>query len=274
MLKPKRAILTPATQQRILLVTWLAAAVLASSAFSSSARALEQNDPSATWILSDDSNYVSVNLSYSVNANEADTYCNDWFGTSLASIHSIDQNTGIAQKIYGISWIGLIISDNIDNDDNENVEWIDNSHLSLNLITNPDTVGDCIRIRREDLDWRRTACGNRYSYLVCNMHSDSEMQAMYPSIDINDMVIINSDTENDNRTLTLWCNTDYACASLSLTSNDSYTKVNVWCDAAYACNGLRVSMTNATNVDIWCNDGLFVLSNLIVYYPVVCLPFK
>ena len=105
-----------------------------------------------------------------MNWEDADSYCQDTFGTHLASIHSssyLDDITGDGTfwDSHSNVWIGLN-----DVDSEHDFVWVDGTLFDYtNGMTDSDsTTENCVRITSSAGGWDDIACTRTFTGFICN----------------------------------------------------------------------------------------------------------
>ena len=115
-------------------------------------------------------NYYGVFVGSQLNWHQADGYCRSRFGTRLASIHTLTQNTQAAQSVQGnVAWIGLH-----DLSAENQWRWLDNTPYNfarwLSGEPNNWQNEDCVHINWANRFsfWNDYECLNTHPWIVCN----------------------------------------------------------------------------------------------------------
>ena len=133
------------------------------------------NPTETTYVyeISDNGNYARVGSNYGHNWQDSDTYCQNMFGTHLASFHSLSQNNdangdGSWFNEYGQMWIGLN-----DIDTEGDYVWNDGTPFDFeNWQDKQDwSTENCIRINVNDGRWNDIPCSTLYNAFICNYNS-------------------------------------------------------------------------------------------------------
>ena len=116
---------------------------------------------------SDSNKFIRVNSDSLHNFTEAETYCENTFGSHLAAIHSLSENNdafgnGEWYSNYGEMWIGL-------NDiETEGIyTWIDGTSLHFENWFDTTNSENCVGVTNNNGEWNDISCSIGYYAFIC-----------------------------------------------------------------------------------------------------------
>ena len=124
-----------------------------------------------------DGQYVGLKTVWTVDWDGAETFCENHYGTNLASVHSSSQNTQAHNTVYTTYgnvriWIGL---NDVTTDGSW--EWTDSTSYDYDLWNtgepNGGTSENCVHFTTTGGAWNDLSCTNRESYFVCEVTTPS-----------------------------------------------------------------------------------------------------
>ena len=127
------------------------------------------NIPQYNYEMSHNNNFIRVGSDLPHNWREAETYCQNIFGSHLAAIHSLSENSdafgdGSWYLEYGNMWIGL---NDIDNEGD--YVWVDGTSFDYENWQGKEDVDkqNCVRMRTSDGEWDDISCSTGYYAFIC-----------------------------------------------------------------------------------------------------------